>query len=73
VLGNRAAEHHNDWYEECQIVTDKKNKAYTIMQQRSYTRASVEDYQAVGRRKKGRSTQEERGNMRIINFKQYNN
>jgi hypothetical protein len=50
VLGNIAVEHHNDWYvEECQIAAEKKNKAYTKMQQRSYTRASVEDYLAVRR------------------------
>jgi hypothetical protein len=51
-VGNTTVEHHNDWYdEECQISIEKK-KVYTIMQQRSYTRASMEDYHAVGRNKK---------------------
>jgi hypothetical protein len=44
VLRNIAVEYHKDWYDkECQIATEKKNKACTIMQQRSYTRSSVEE------------------------------
>jgi hypothetical protein len=50
VPGKITVEHDNDWHdEECQIATDEKNKAYIKMHQRSYTRASVENYQAERR------------------------
>jgi hypothetical protein len=53
VLGNIAVEHHNNWYdEECQIATEESNKAYTVMQQRSYARATLEGYQAVRKNEK---------------------
>jgi hypothetical protein len=41
-------EHRNYWYdEEHQIASEKKNKAYTKMQQRSYTRTSVGNHPVV--------------------------
>lgn len=37
MLGNIALERHNDLYDaECQIATEKRNKAYIIIEQRSY-------------------------------------
>jgi hypothetical protein len=69
VLGNIAVEHHNNCYdEECQIATEESNKAYTIMQQRSYARASVEADRAL--KKWGKKYVDGRGgNMRIIKLK----
>jgi hypothetical protein len=70
VLGNIAVEHHNDWYDvECHIATEKKNKAYAIMQQRRYARASVEANRAV-RNGWGDYIGGETGNMRLLKFKQ---
>jgi hypothetical protein len=38
--------------EECQEVTDEKNKAYINMQQRSYIKASTDKYRAARRKEK---------------------
>jgi hypothetical protein len=54
VLGNITVKHHNDWYDksgECQISFGGGG-AFTIIQQRSYTRAPVKDWHAVRRNQK---------------------
>jgi hypothetical protein len=38
----------DDWFDsECSAATDAKNKAYGLMQQRGYTRSSVEAYRTA--------------------------
>lgn len=65
VLGHIAVEHHIDWHDvECHIATEKKNKAYAIMQQRRYVTASVEANRAV-RNGWDKYMGGETGNMRI--------
>jgi hypothetical protein len=43
VFGKTSRKQPNDWFDkECQEATEVKNKACVNMQQRSYTRASVD-------------------------------
>jgi len=45
IFGKISRKPPNDWFDkECQEATGVKNAAYVTMQQRSYTRASVDKY-----------------------------
>ena len=53
VFGKTSRKQPNDWFDkECQEATEVKNKAYVIMQQRSYTRASADKYREARRKEK---------------------
>lgn len=53
AFGGKKKKTTNDWLdEECQEVREAKNKAYVNMQQRSYTRASTDEYREARRKEK---------------------
>jgi glutamate synthase domain-containing protein 2 len=53
VFGKTSRKQSNVWFDkECQDVTEGKNKAYSNMQQQSYTRASTDKYREAQRKEK---------------------
>ena len=53
IFGKISRKQPNDWFDkECQETTGVKNAAYVTMQQRSYTRASVDKYREARRKEK---------------------
>jgi len=53
TFGKASKKQPNDWFDkECQEATEVKNKAYVNMQQRSYTRASTDNYREARRKEK---------------------
>jgi hypothetical protein len=70
ILGVKEVKRNEGWYsKECKDATNKKNEAYKQMTQRCRTRASVEKYRQLRRKKKREFTDTIKDNFKTAWWK----